>query len=81
MKEETDISVLDILAENLKHLRKAKKLSLRDMAAECNIDHSDISKIEKAQINITLLTLQELANTLNTSPEILITKDAFKKPT
>ncbi len=78
MKNETDISVLDILAENLKHLRIAKKLSLRDLASECKIDHSDIAKIEKAKINITLLTLQELANTLKTTPENLITKDAFK---
>jgi DNA-binding XRE family transcriptional regulator len=40
----------------VKQLRKEKGLSYRTMAQLCDVDYSDISKIEKGQINITLGT-------------------------
>lgn len=51
--------------KNLMLIRKKKQLSLRELAALCNIDHSDIGKIEKGEINITLLTLFELSKGLD----------------
>jgi transcriptional regulator with XRE-family HTH domain len=57
---------------NLKVLRKAKNLSLRKLAAACNIDHSDIAKMEKGQINITILTIRELAQALQIHPKKLL---------
>jgi transcriptional regulator with XRE-family HTH domain len=50
--------------ENLRKIRESKKLTQRAMASMCTIDHSDISKMERGLKNITLLTLQELAATL-----------------
>ena len=58
--------------ENLKASRLKKRLSLRQLAAACNTDHSDIAKIEKGEINITLLTLVELANGLEVQPKKLL---------
>jgi transcriptional regulator with XRE-family HTH domain len=57
---------------NLKAQRKARDLSLRKLAASCNIDHSDIAKMEKGQINITILTIRELAQALQIHPKKLL---------
>jgi transcriptional regulator with XRE-family HTH domain len=52
------------LGNHLKKLREAKGLSLRELAAECSIDHSDIAKMEKGERNITFLTMVELSKAL-----------------
>ena len=55
----------------LEKLRTKKDLSLRGLAQRCYIDHSDIGKIEKGQINIQLGTIMELARGLNVHPKEL----------
>lgn len=60
------------LGENIKRIRMEKGLSLRQMAAYCTIDYSDIAKIEKGTINITLLTLVQLAKALEVQPGEII---------
>lgn len=57
---------------HIQGLRKQRKLSLRKMAANCNIENSDISRIEKGKTNIQLLTLLELAKALNLEPRELL---------
>jgi len=72
---ESDKDNLKLLGANIKRLREAKKLSLRDMSYACNIDHSKIAKIEKGQINITFTTILQIASALEIQPsEILNTK-------
>ena len=39
--------------ENLKRIRKAKKLSLLKLSYNCDLDESNISKIEHGKFNIT----------------------------
>lgn len=63
---------LQKFGDNIRNIRKEKGLSLRQLAAFCSIDHSDIGKIEKGQVNITLLTLTNLAEALGVSPSILV---------
>lgn len=58
--------------ENLKSLRTTRALSLRALAALCSIDHSDIAKMEKGEINITALTILELATALEVKPKKLL---------
>lgn len=58
--------------ENLRKLRKAKNLSLREMSYACSIDNSKIAKIEKGKINITLTTILQLAIALETHPSSLL---------
>ena len=50
--------------ENLQKIRNNKKLSLRDLAAKCDVDDSKISKIENGKFNIALSTIVELAKGL-----------------
>ncbi len=63
------------LGKQLEKLRKKKDLSYRKLAQNCNIDYSDISKIEKGKANITMLTLLELAKGLEIHPKKLLDFD------
>jgi transcriptional regulator with XRE-family HTH domain len=72
---ESDKKNLKLLGANIRRLREAKKLSLREMSYACNIDNSKISKIENGQINITFTTILQIASALEIHPsEIVNTK-------
>jgi len=60
-----------LLGKRVSELRKEKKLSLRELAQRCDIDHSDISKYEKGEVNIKLTTIYELARGLDVHPKEL----------
>jgi len=49
---------------HLKMLRKSKKLSLRKLAAKCDVEYADIARYENGFMNMTFLTLVELAKGL-----------------
>lgn len=72
MIKSSDKDTLKKFGENLRKLRDSRKLSLRDVAINCNIDNGQISKIEQGQVNITLITLLELAKGLNVRPGYLL---------
>jgi transcriptional regulator with XRE-family HTH domain len=76
MVSETDKEILIKFGKHLKVLRQAKHLTFRKMALRCNIDFGDIQKFESGKINITLLTLIELAKALEAEPKELL--DFFK---
>lgn len=74
MIRQSDKANLKKLGAQIKKLREAKKLSLRELSYACDIDNSKISKIEKGQINITFTTMLQLAKALETEPsELLMT--------
>ncbi len=68
MIRQSDKVNLKKLGAQIKKLREAKNLSLRELSYACDIDNSKISKIEKGQINITLTTILQLAKALETEP-------------
>jgi transcriptional regulator with XRE-family HTH domain len=70
--KDSDKKNLKLLGANIKRLREAKHLSLRDLSYACNIDNSKISKIEKGQVNITFTTLLQIANALEIHPSELL---------
>lgn len=72
MISELDKDVLLLFGKNLKALRLAKKLTYRQMALRCNVDYGDIQKIESGKVNITILTLIELAKALELPPKDLL---------
>jgi transcriptional regulator with XRE-family HTH domain len=75
MIRQSDKSNLKKLGANIKRLREAKNLSLRELSYECDIDNSKISKIEKGQVNITFTTILQLANALSIHPSELLKTD------
>jgi transcriptional regulator with XRE-family HTH domain len=62
---------LYLFGKRLESLRTDQKLSFRKLAQNCNVDHSDISKIEKGEKNIQLTTILELAKGLGLHPKEL----------
>uniref|UniRef100_A0AAU6WLI7 Helix-turn-helix transcriptional regulator n=1 Tax=Chryseobacterium endophyticum TaxID=1854762 RepID=A0AAU6WLI7_9FLAO len=69
---------LEQFGNQIKLLRKKKGLSLRELAQLCDIDHSDISKIEKGQRNIQISTILELTKGLDIHPKDLFDFDTEK---
>ncbi|RPD44043.1 helix-turn-helix domain-containing protein [Paracnuella aquatica] len=75
MVRDSDKKYLKKLGANIKRLREAKGLSLRQLSYACNLDNSKIAKIEKGQINITFTTLMQLATALELHPSELLSTD------
>lgn len=61
--------------DQLKKIREERGYSYRQMAQLCDVDHSQISKIEKGKVDIQITTVLELAKGLNVEPKELF---AFK---
>lgn len=57
--------------KRLTELRKKKGFSFRELAAQCNVDHSDIAKYENGEKNLTFHTMLELASGLGVHPKEL----------
>ncbi|SFT05136.1 helix-turn-helix domain-containing protein [Mucilaginibacter polytrichastri] len=69
----SDYSELKVkFGEKLRQLREDKKLSLRALAAKCDLDDSQISKIENAKWDIQLSTIFELAKGLEVDAKELL---------
>ena len=66
---------LVLFGENIGKIRTEKKLSLRQLSQYCDIDHSDISKIEKGERNIQMSTILQLAKGLSKTPRELFDFD------
>ena len=57
---------------NLERIKLEKKISYRKIAANCDLEHSDIKRYVDGKINPTLLSLLELAKGLNIPPKDLL---------
>lgn len=64
-----------LFGQNLKVLRTKQQLSYRQLAQRCDIDYSDISKIEKGLRDIQISTVLELAKGLEIHPKELFDFD------
>jgi transcriptional regulator with XRE-family HTH domain len=53
-------------------LRKSKGLTLRQVAAACQLDNSKIAKIEDGKFNVSLSTIIELSRGLGVDASILL---------
>ncbi|MFT3856574.1 MAG: helix-turn-helix transcriptional regulator [Aquabacterium sp.] len=61
-----------LLAANVRRLRTEAKLSQEGLAAMCGLHRTYISHLETMRSNVTLDTLDMLANTLGASPADLL---------
>ena len=57
---------------HLKKIREDRKISLRDLATKCELDYSQISKIENAKWDVQLSTIFELAKGLEVEAKELL---------
>lgn len=61
--------------KRLSEIRIKKGLSLRELAALCDVDSSDIQKYESGTVNPTIATVADLAMGLGIHPKDLLDFD------
>lgn len=59
------------VGSNIKKIRLSKNMSQGDISRKLNIDRGYISKIEKGEKNITIITIEKIARALNIPVEKL----------
>lgn len=64
-----------LFGEHIETLRNKQNLSFRQLAQRCDLDYSDISKIEKGERNIQLSSVLQLAKGLAIHPKELFDFD------
>ena len=69
------IRVLILFGKYIKSLRNKQNLILRQLAQHCDVDFSEINKIEKGDRNIQITTIIELAKGLGKQPKELFDFD------
>ena len=74
MKTDRNKQLLALLAKNVRSLRKDIGLSQEDLAFECEIDRTYISKVERGIANPSLLVLNRLAEVLGVEIKDLLKK-------
>ncbi len=57
--------ILKSLGNNIKKLREERGLSQLDLAARCNFEKSNMSRIEAGRSNFTIATLYKIAIAMN----------------
>jgi transcriptional regulator with XRE-family HTH domain len=62
----------EIVGKRIRVLREARGLSQEEFAAICNLHRTYIGGIERGERNITLETLQTIADALKVSPVELV---------
>lgn len=53
------------IMQRVKEIRIAQKLSVQEVAYRCNMERSNLSRLETGKINLTLKTLCLICNALN----------------
>ena len=66
------------VGENLKRIRKSKKLSMERLAAEAGVSRSMLGQIERGEANPSVGLLGKLAGALKIPAEVLLENDDFE---
>ena len=53
------------IGKQIQKLRELKGISQQDLAAKCNFEKSNMSRLEAGKVNPTLSTLEKVANALD----------------
>lgn len=53
------------VGKRIQELRELKNISQQDLAAKCNFEKSNMSRLEAGRVNSTLATLNKIAHGLN----------------
>jgi len=67
-----DLGIVGVVADNVRALRKAAKLSQEELAHEAGVDRTYISQVERRQRNVTIVVLAKIATALNVTPDTLL---------
>jgi len=59
-----DKEALLLIGKNIQRLRNAKNIKQYQLAAMCNFEKANLSRIESGKTNATMLTIQKIATVL-----------------
>jgi transcriptional regulator with XRE-family HTH domain len=62
-----DHSIQIIVGKQIQKLRESRGLSQQDLAAKCNFEKINMSRLEAGRVNPTLSTLEKVAKALDVS--------------
>jgi ribosome-binding protein aMBF1 (putative translation factor) len=62
-----------IVGKNIRKIRESKSISQQELAAKCNFEKSNMSRLEAGRVNPTLSTLEKVAKALDVSLAELFT--------
>ena len=68
----TKENLLKIVGQNIKNIREEKNISQQQLAAACNFEKSNMSRIEAGRSNLTLYSLYKISNVLDVRVEKLV---------
>jgi transcriptional regulator with XRE-family HTH domain len=68
-----------VLAENIRRYRAKKEISQEELADLCGLHRTYIGSVERCERNISLATLELLADSLNTTVPSLLTPQGKSK--
>lgn len=60
------------IGQSIRKKRKEKQISQEKLALLCNIDRSYLGRIERGEVNITVLKLYEIAEVLKANAKELL---------
>jgi transcriptional regulator with XRE-family HTH domain len=67
----TEQQCLDIVGNKIRSCRKSRKLTIQGLADKCEVDYSQISRMERGLLNFTYFTLLKVAAALDVDPKEL----------
>ncbi|EOO16121.1 MULTISPECIES: helix-turn-helix domain-containing protein [Bacillus cereus group] len=63
---------LKLIGENIRFLRKKRGLTQEELAERINLQQAYIGGVERGERNISMLTLQKIADGLDVSPDLVL---------
>ena len=67
-----DKALLEKVGNRIKEIRESKNITQQELAARCDYEKSNMSRIESGNTNPTLLTLYKICTSLDISLEELM---------
>lgn len=77
--ERDDWAIVRTVAENVRHVRKSRKISQEDLSLDAEVDRTYISQVERGKRNITVIVLVRLARALRTTVAALVTPPGLSR--
>ncbi len=71
MRKNVDIKFMKKFGSNLKKIRLAKHITQAQLAIDCDVDVSVISRIERGVVNTSLSNIYSIAKALEIEPKEL----------
>jgi transcriptional regulator with XRE-family HTH domain len=67
-----DEALLAKIGENIRKVRLSKKISQESLANDCEIDYSQVNRMELGKVNFNISYLYKIAKALNVDPKQLL---------